>query len=181
MVCAGKTTCQKPSTRKTSAVLVCSVLHVAHQPLWQDSLWRWSSRGGRGPVWTELQRQEQVERFCSSPGHCLPYDDKTVIRMGYGRSYDIGVFGSNFGHAVSQNLPILVHQNINATTTGNSACMVVAGSTTFRIHPGAQVRRPSHIRRSRATACCRCADPTTRSILAFVPARRLCPRSTPGT
>jgi outer membrane receptor protein involved in Fe transport len=40
--------------------------------------------------------------------------DKTVIRAGYGRSYDIGVFGSLFGHSVTQNLPVLAAQRINA-------------------------------------------------------------------
>src|SRR5207244_12244590 len=48
---------------------------------------------------------------------------KTVVRMGYGRSYDIGVFGSNFGHTVTQNLPVLLKQNYDAssfTTTGAS-------------------------------------------------------------
>jgi len=39
---------------------------------------------------------------------------KTVLRAGFGRSYDIGVFGSLFGHAVTQNLPVLSNQNINA-------------------------------------------------------------------
>ena len=39
----------------------------------------------------------------------------TVIRLGYGRSYDMGVFGSNFGHAVTQNLPVLVRQHVDAT------------------------------------------------------------------
>jgi hypothetical protein len=41
-------------------------------------------------------------------------DEKTVIRMGYGRSYDIGVFGSTFGHSVTQNLPVLARQTLNA-------------------------------------------------------------------
>lgn len=41
-------------------------------------------------------------------------NEKTVLRAGYGRSYDIGVFGSLFGHAVTQNLPVLSNQNINA-------------------------------------------------------------------
>jgi hypothetical protein len=41
---------------------------------------------------------------------------KTVVRMGYGRSYDIGVFGSNFGHTVTQNLPVLLKQNYDAST-----------------------------------------------------------------
>ncbi|MGA9998132.1 MAG: TonB-dependent receptor [Pyrinomonadaceae bacterium] len=39
---------------------------------------------------------------------------KTVIRMGYGRSYDIGVFGSVFGHTVTQNLPVLATQQLNS-------------------------------------------------------------------
>jgi hypothetical protein len=51
---------------------------------------------------------------------------KTVVRMGYGRSYDIGVFGSNFGHTVTQNLPVLLKQNVDATavTPGASANLV---------------------------------------------------------
>jgi carboxypeptidase family protein len=39
---------------------------------------------------------------------------KTVLRAGFGRSYDIGVFGSLFGHAVTQNLPVLSNQSLNA-------------------------------------------------------------------
>lgn len=39
---------------------------------------------------------------------------KTVLRAGFGRSYDIGVFGSLFGHTVTQNLPVLSNQNLNA-------------------------------------------------------------------
>jgi outer membrane receptor protein involved in Fe transport len=38
--------------------------------------------------------------------------EKTVIRLGYGRSYDIGVFGSTFGHTATQNLPVLARQFI---------------------------------------------------------------------
>jgi outer membrane receptor protein involved in Fe transport len=41
-------------------------------------------------------------------------NEQTVIRMGYGRSYDIGVFGSTFGHSVTQNLPVLARQTLNA-------------------------------------------------------------------
>ncbi len=40
---------------------------------------------------------------------------KTVWRAGYGRSFDIGVFGSIFGHVVTQNLPVLASQAINPT------------------------------------------------------------------
>jgi hypothetical protein len=43
-------------------------------------------------------------------GMTYQLDDKTVIRGGFGRSYDIGVFGSLFGHSVTQNLPVLSFQ-----------------------------------------------------------------------
>ena len=39
--------------------------------------------------------------------------DKLVVRAGYGRSYDIGVFGSVFGHSVTQNLPVLAVQRVD--------------------------------------------------------------------
>ncbi len=41
------------------------------------------------------------------------FSNKTVLRMGYGRSYDIGVFGSLFGHSVTQNLPVLAVQELD--------------------------------------------------------------------
>jgi hypothetical protein len=40
-------------------------------------------------------------------------NDRMVVRAGYGRSYDIGVFGSVFGHSVTQNLPALAVQSLN--------------------------------------------------------------------
>jgi hypothetical protein len=41
---------------------------------------------------------------------------KTVLRAGYGRSYDVGVFGVSFGHNVTQNLPVLANQSLNPTS-----------------------------------------------------------------
>ncbi len=38
--------------------------------------------------------------------------DNTVVRLGYGRGYDIGIFGSVFGHNVTQNLPVLGIQSL---------------------------------------------------------------------
>jgi hypothetical protein len=46
-------------------------------------------------------------------GVAYQLNDKTVLRSGYGRSYDLGVFGSVFGHTVTQNLPVLSAQNLN--------------------------------------------------------------------
>ncbi|HVO62935.1 MAG TPA: TonB-dependent receptor [Terriglobales bacterium] len=52
--------------------------------------------------------------FAPRLGAAYELTPKTVVRLGYGRSYDIGVFGSNFGHAVTQNLPVLVNQQVFA-------------------------------------------------------------------
>jgi outer membrane receptor protein involved in Fe transport len=53
--------------------------------------------------------------FAPRLGIAYQLTPKTVVRMGYGRSYDIGVFGSNFGHTVTQNLPVLLKQNLKAS------------------------------------------------------------------
>jgi hypothetical protein len=52
---------------------------------------------------------------------------KTVVRAGYGRSYDIGVFGSTFGHAVTQNLPVLAFQALNPPNSFNSVFNLAQG------------------------------------------------------
>jgi Carboxypeptidase regulatory-like domain/TonB dependent receptor len=59
-------------------------------------------------------------------------DEKTVIRAGYGRSFDTGVFGSIFGHVVTQNLPVLANQSINASgTTGSLPFSLSTGPPAF--------------------------------------------------
>ena len=49
------------------------------------------------------------------------FDPKTVVRVGYGRGFDIGVFGSSFGHAVTQNLPVLAAQSIEDSNLNSAA------------------------------------------------------------
>jgi hypothetical protein len=51
--------------------------------------------------------------FAPRIGIAYQLNEKTVIRAGYGWSYDLGVFGSNFGHNVTQNPPVLSNQSIN--------------------------------------------------------------------
>jgi outer membrane receptor protein involved in Fe transport len=53
--------------------------------------------------------------------------EKTVLRAGYGRSYDIGVFGSLFGHSVTQNLPVLSVQELNAPDNFESVFNLAQG------------------------------------------------------
>jgi hypothetical protein len=45
-------------------------------------------------------------------GVAYQMNEKTVIRAGYGRSFDLGVFGSDFGHVVTQNIPVLANQSL---------------------------------------------------------------------
>jgi Carboxypeptidase regulatory-like domain/TonB dependent receptor len=53
--------------------------------------------------------------FAPRLGVAYQISDKTVLRAGYGRSYDTGVFGSVFGHSVTQNLPVLGVQALSKT------------------------------------------------------------------
>jgi hypothetical protein len=56
-------------------------------------------------------------------------NEKTVVRMGFGRSYDIGVFGSTFGHSVTQNLPVLARQQLVAPANFASVFNLAEGPT----------------------------------------------------
>jgi Carboxypeptidase regulatory-like domain/TonB dependent receptor len=79
---------------------------------------------GYGPWGTNGNVENTYHAFAPRLGAAYQFDSKTVLRMGYGRSYDLGVFGSNFGHNVTQNLPVLAAQsyedsNINPVATNN--------------------------------------------------------------
>ncbi|MBA2645757.1 MAG: TonB-dependent receptor [Pyrinomonadaceae bacterium] len=64
---------------------------------------------------------ENSLNFAPRLGVAYQPTEKLVLRLGYGRSYDIGVFGSLFGHSVTQNLPVLAVQNLNASRVNNAA------------------------------------------------------------
>jgi hypothetical protein len=52
---------------------------------------------------------------------------KTVVRMGYGRSFDVGMFGTIFGHTVTQNLPVLGTQSVNPANPWESVFSLAVG------------------------------------------------------
>jgi len=56
------------------------------------------------------------KHFAPRLGVAYNINPATVLRMGYGRSYDIGVFGTIFGHTITQTLPVLAQQSINFGT-----------------------------------------------------------------
>ena len=83
---------------------------------------------GQGPIGLDGNINNTLKAFAPRLSVAYQFDPKTVVRMGYGRSFDIGVFGSNFGHVVTQNLPVLAQQslsdtNLNPLATNNRSAV----------------------------------------------------------
>jgi hypothetical protein len=76
---------------------------------------------GFGGVGSDGNVKNTYNAFAPRLSVAYQFDPKTVLRLGYGRSYDIGVFGSNFGHVVTQNLPVLARQDLSDTSFNTGA------------------------------------------------------------
>ncbi len=74
---------------------------------------------GIGGISSNGNTKASYKDFAPRLGIAYEVNPKTVVRLGYGRSFDIGVFGSNFGHTVTQNLPVLANQQINSASGDN--------------------------------------------------------------
>jgi hypothetical protein len=85
--------------------------------------------------------------FAPRIGIAYELNSKTVIRAGYGWTYDLGVFGSDFGHNVTQNPPVLYNQVLTnnnpfggvfnlATGPAAPAPIVVSSNGTFPLPVG---------------------------------------------
>jgi hypothetical protein len=68
---------------------------------------------GEGPIGLNGNINNTYKAFAPRLSFAYQFDSKTVVRLGYGRGFDIGVFGSNFGHVVTQNLPVLAQQSLS--------------------------------------------------------------------
>jgi len=60
-------------------------------------------------------------------GLAYQLNPKTVVRTGFGRSYDVGVFGVSFGHNVTQNVPVLANQSLNPAQPWLSVFTLASG------------------------------------------------------
>ncbi len=67
---------------------------------------------GSSGVGLDLNVEGTLKTLAPRLGLAYRATDNTVLRMGYGRGYDIGIFGSVFGHNVTQNLPVLGIQSL---------------------------------------------------------------------
>ena len=74
---------------------------------------------GVGGISSNGDTARSYKAFAPRIGAAYEVNPKTVLRLGYGRSFDIGVFGSNFGHTVTQNLPVLANQQLTSLAGDN--------------------------------------------------------------
>jgi hypothetical protein len=86
---------------------------------------------GYGPFSTAMNVSKSWKTIAPRLGIAYQVTPKTVIRAGYGRDFDIGVFGSIFGHVVTQNLPVLANQNLTSTGPETAAFNLAAGPAPF--------------------------------------------------
>jgi outer membrane receptor protein involved in Fe transport len=70
---------------------------------------------GEGPIGLNMNVKAAANAWNPRLGVAYQMTPKTVIRAGYGRSFDLGVFGSDFGHVVTQNVPVLANQSLSGT------------------------------------------------------------------
>jgi outer membrane receptor protein involved in Fe transport len=68
---------------------------------------------GSPGVSLSMNTSSPPKAFAPRIGAAYRVSDKTVVRVGYGRGFTLGIFGAVFGHNVTQNLPVLAIQNVN--------------------------------------------------------------------
>jgi hypothetical protein len=86
---------------------------------------------GEGNIGLNGNEQNDWHYFAPRLGIAYRATSRTVVRLGYGRSYDMGVFGSNFGHTVTQTLPVLAAQLAQGANTNVAAFTLAQGPPIF--------------------------------------------------
>jgi hypothetical protein len=71
---------------------------------------------GVGGVSASGNSKAQLKNFAPRLGIAYAFNDKTVVRTGYGRSYFQGTFGWNFNNLAADTYPTIVNQNITSAT-----------------------------------------------------------------
>jgi hypothetical protein len=97
---------------------------------------------GFGSINSNGNIDNTYKAFAPRIGFAYQFDPKTVVRLGYGRSFDIGVFGSNFGHVVTQNLPVLANQDVSDSSLTGQSNFTNDRSAVFTLATGPQALTP---------------------------------------
>jgi hypothetical protein len=106
------------------------------------------SVAGFGNINLQGNIKNNFTNFAPRMGIAYQATPKTVVRLGYGRSFDIGVFGTVFGHSVTQNLPVLAAQQLNPPLITGSVFSLSTGPpapTFIAIPPSGQFRLPDGV------------------------------------
>jgi len=82
---------------------------------------------GEGGVSSHGIQTMNWHNFAPRVGLAYQINSKTVFRSGYGWSYDLGTFGSTFGHNVTQNPPVLSEQELNPNGNYNDVFSLANG------------------------------------------------------
>jgi outer membrane receptor protein involved in Fe transport len=90
---------------------------------------------GVGPIGLNMNVAAAKNTWNPRVGIAYQATPKTVIRAGYGRSFDLGVFGSDFGHVVTQNVPVLANQSLSGTSGPTSYAFNLSDPTNTNV-PG---------------------------------------------
>jgi hypothetical protein len=86
---------------------------------------------GSNGVGLDLNVESPWTNFAPRLGIAYQLTPKTVVRAGYGRGYNLGVFGSIFGHNVTQNLPVLAIQSDQPAQNFDSVFTLAQGPRTI--------------------------------------------------
>ena len=86
---------------------------------------------GAPGVGLNLNVQGRLTDIAPRVGIAYQATPKTVVRVGYGRGYDLGIFGSVFGHNVTQNLPVLGIQTLSPANNFDTVFTLAQGPTPF--------------------------------------------------
>ncbi len=102
------------------------------------------SVAGIGGIGTNMGYGLASKAIAPRIGVAYQLNPATVIRAGYGRSFDLGVFGSLFGHTATQNLPVLLNQSLNATGGQTQAAFTLAQGPSLPNLPLSAAQVPSN-------------------------------------
>lgn len=101
------------------------------------------SVAGEGGIGLDMGVGAAKNAYNPRIGVAYQYNEKTVIRAGYGRSFDLGVFGSEFGHVVTQNIPVLANQSLNGTGGNTSYAFNLSDPSNTAV-PGVTGGKPAN-------------------------------------
>jgi hypothetical protein len=86
---------------------------------------------GEGGIPSNMGYKDVLTNFAPRVGLSYQLNSKTVVRVGYGRAYGMGVYGTVFGHSATQNIPALANQEVNSNSLTGSVFNLAQGPAPF--------------------------------------------------